>query len=186
MAQLKKKLWPLILDDNEGTDPDSLGTGHMPLSTWGLHSASFENFGSWALCRTPQIRGVHRSVGMGACGTGIMLGLCYRKATLAKQVQIDCIFFCSPLSVLYSGREENFLGPWHTSSSALPLSRTLLKLSPGKARARARAEYWPRQGRDECCAERLTTLAQPQPRPQSGPDTLPGAALMNGAAGQFI
>lgn len=37
---------PLILDEEVGKDPDGVGAGHIPLTTWGLCLASFWEF--WA------------------------------------------------------------------------------------------------------------------------------------------
>lgn len=76
-----------------------------------------------------------------------------------SRVQIDFIFFCSPVSPLYSGRKESSLGHWNTPASALPLCRTLLKLrtrSAGK-----KAEYWPKQRRGEHCTGRCSILTRP-------------------------
>lgn len=78
-----------------------------------------------------------RDAGVGACDTGTMLGLCYRKTKLPKQG-------AGSLDLLRSGVpspqwEERVLpGAPECSCPVLPLSRTLLKLRTGSAGGRAR------------------------------------------------
>lgn len=101
---------PVVVDDNKGKDPDSVGAGHMPQAPGDLHLASFWEF--WAHGPLGQLPGsdVCRDAGIRPVIWGPWW-VCCRKAKLAKRGTDSWTFFCNPLSPSYGRRKESCLGP---------------------------------------------------------------------------